>query len=505
MSALARGGALNAVGIVINVLTGFLFAVVLARALGAQGAGSFFEAVAVFTILWALAQFGAGTGLIRMVSRSMALGRVRDVRPLIRVGTLPVLAFSSLLALLLFAFAPQLTDLLITGTRSSGGVDLRILALFLPIAVGTSVALAATRGLGAMLPFVVIERVGPSAMRVPLAIIALLAGFGATGFIVLWAAPFVLAFAAAWVWLILLVRRAEHGATYTRPSGRDIRELAAEFWRFSAYRGVAALLQVNVRWLDVLLVGALASTRQAGIYAAASRVLGAGSFAIQAVLVVIGPQVSALLARGERDRVQAVYQVSSTWLVVLSFPVYLSIAAFAPFVLGIFGSEFKKGTTALVILCGAMLIDMAAGAVTTVLLMAGKSSFVLWNSAATLATNVCLNVLLVPSFGMTGAAVAWAASIVVQNVAPLIQVWLSLGLHPLSAGLSLAVAASALCYGGLGVAFRFWLGTSVQGFVAFVLSATMLYVMVLYAARRPLELDVAWRSLGRRPSVRLST
>jgi O-antigen/teichoic acid export membrane protein len=62
--------------------------------------------------------------------------------------------------------------------------------------------------------------------------------------------------------------------------------------------------------------------------------------------------------------------------------------------------------------------------------MAGKTS---WNLATTLiavALNVVLDVVLIPPYGIVGAAIGWCAAILASNVVPLVVAWRGLGLHP---------------------------------------------------------------------------
>ncbi|HEV8421391.1 MAG TPA: hypothetical protein VGR13_08565, partial [Actinomycetota bacterium] len=75
LSSLARGGALNLVGSLAGGALSFLLAVVVTRGLHPAGAGVFFEAVALFTILANTCEVGADTGLVRGVSRALALDR----------------------------------------------------------------------------------------------------------------------------------------------------------------------------------------------------------------------------------------------------------------------------------------------------------------------------------------------------------------------------------------------------------------------------------------------
>jgi O-antigen/teichoic acid export membrane protein len=484
---LVRGGALNTVGIVANALLSFGFGVVIARALGADGAGAFFVTLAAFAILQSVAQMGADTGAMRTIARYLALERRRDVRTVVRVGLLPALLLGSALAVVLYWMAPTLAETIVPDRPDEATTYLRILAPVLPIAAGSAILLGATRGLGVMLPYVVIDRTGRSGLRLALALLVAALGLGGAAFLVAWIVPVAIGFVAAAVWLLALVSRAERAAPFEAHAAAS-GAVAREFWSFSVYRGVAALFRVGLLWAGLLLVGALGSAAEAGAYSAATRIVTAGAFALEAVLVVMGPQISALLALDQRERTGLVFQTATAWLTALSFPFYITVALFAPLALQIFGEDFTMATTALVILSLAMLLDMATGPVTTVLLMAGRSSWFLLNVIATLAVNVVANILLIPPFGVTGAAVAWAVSIVVQNALPLAQVWLSLGLHPFSRSLAVAALGPALCYGALGLVMVLLLEPTAPVLVAFLAVATLLYAAFGVRFRDPLKL-----------------
>ena len=76
----------------------------------------------------------------------------------------------------------------------------------------------------------------------------------------------------------------------------------------------------------------------------------------------------------------------------------LVFAVFGPLLLGVFGRGFDQGSTALAILSVAMLVNLGTGNVTVVLLMGGKSSWNLVNTAIALALNIGLNLVLIPRY-----------------------------------------------------------------------------------------------------------
>src|SRR5437879_9371244 len=149
-----------------------------------------------------------------------------------------------------------------------------------------------------------------------------------------------------------------------------------------------------------------------------------------AIQHVIGPKLSELMAQKSWDRARGVYQTTTAWLMVATWPLYLTFGLFAPTLLRIFGHGFEGGTGALEVLGFTMLAATAVGTVDMVLLMGGKSSWNLINTVIALTTNIALNFLLIPRYGGTGAAIAWTSILLFTNLPPLVQVSNVLWLYP---------------------------------------------------------------------------
>jgi O-antigen/teichoic acid export membrane protein len=141
----------------------------------------------------------------------------------------------------------------------------------------------------------------------------------------------------------------------------------------------------------------------------------------------------------------------------------------------------------MVILSAAMLVNLATGNVTVVLLMSGRSALNLANAFVSLVLNATLNLLLIPAYGMTGAAIAWAVSIVFINLAPLIQVRLRLGIRaPLGPGFAVVAGAAVLCFGVTGLCVRWTAGTSAATFALSLVVGGAAYVALLHRFRHVL-------------------
>jgi O-antigen/teichoic acid export membrane protein len=505
ISAMARGGMLNLVGAVGTGVFTFALVTVLTRGLGAASYGAFVSAMGLFTILSNTAELGADTGLVRSISRLRALDRVRDIRKTVYVAVIPPLVVGTIFAVAMWTWAPQLADIFGKGQGSEDIAEFaRWMAPFLPFGGIVLVLLSGTRGFGTMIPTVTVDRLGRPFVQVALALGLILVAGGHNanhGLIALaWAVPQLIGAVLGlwWFWGLLLKAERRDRRTNGPRRSRPTTVLASKFWRFTAPRGMAGIFQIVVLWLNTLLVGRLASTQKAGVFNAATRYITAGLMVGVAIQQVAGPKLSELMAQRSWDRARGVYQTTTAWLMVATWPLYFTFAIFAPTLLRVFGHGFGGGSGALEVLGLTMLVATAVGTVDMVLLMGGKSSWNLINTVVGLSSNIILNLILIPRYGGTGAAIAWSSSIIFTNLAPLVQVWKFLGMHPFGRGFPKVVLAAGAAYGALGLVMRVALGTSVPVFLLYELVAGLLYVAMLWRHREALQLTVLMSELKRK-------
>jgi O-antigen/teichoic acid export membrane protein len=498
LATVARGGVLNLAGSAVSAVGAFALVVVVSRRLGPAAAGAFLEAVAVFQMVTVAGQLGADTGLARFVPRALAFGQVDALRRWSRLAILPVAGIGVVAGAAFFLAADALASLVADGPHADDfATSVRVFAPAMAVTAVYGVLQAGSRGFGTMLPSVLVERVARPIAQ-PVAVLAVLAlGLGPHALATAWAVPYVVAAAAMAAWYLVLVRRSERLAgpgpstgSSTRGSGSDVdsgfdgdQVNGRAFWSFAAPRALAGVFQVAVLRLDILLVGALASPLAAGVYSAASRWLIVGLFVALAVNHAVQPQISAALARRELPRAQFVFQSATAWAVCLVWPIHIISAAFGPVLMQVFGPGYEDGATVLVILTGAGLFASVCGPVDMVLLMGGASRWNLLNAAVAVATNVVGNILLVPRFGVTGAAIAWAASIVLSNALPLVQVHRKLGMHPFGSGTRHVALLATVAVGIPALLVRLVAGATIPAMIATLVLTAPLYGALIWRRR----------------------
>jgi len=437
----ARGGVLNIGGAAVATAVNVLIVLVITRNFSQTTAGIFFSVTSVFLIIETVAKLGTTTGLVYFLSRNRALKRPEQNLPVLKAALVPVLALALISGLALVLLAPRIAESVVRGDAGEFVTLLQISAVFLPLAALSETCLAATRGFGEMRSTVSIDRVLRPSLQ--LLLIFAIAVIGTTPLLsAAWAGPYL----PAAVLALLALRRLYRRSPRSRVGAQT--QLGV-FWRFTAPRAVASVAQLALQRLDIVLVAALRGPAEAAIYTAATRFLVVGQLGSQAIALAVQPQLGVHLARENLDEANKLYRTATAWLVLMTWPLYLMAVAFAPYLLAVFGAGYAQGAVVVTVLCLTMLVATGCGMVDMVLSMAGRTSWNLTNSLLALAINVALNLWLIPPLGILGAAIAWSVAILVNNLLPLAQVGLALGLHPFGKATRTAAVLSVLGFGVL--------------------------------------------------------
>ncbi|THV42908.1 lipopolysaccharide biosynthesis protein [Glycomyces buryatensis] len=435
----ARGGLVNLVGAGVAGLGGLVVTWLVAVTLSPAEAGAFFAVTSVFLLAAAVARLGTPTGLVYWVARLRKSGRDAAIGSVLRIGLWPAAIAATACAIALFATAEM-----------HARPDLvRLVAIFIPASVAMEALLAATRGYRQMGPTVVIDKFGRTlAQLVALGAIAMAGSASALTVTLAWSLPYIpAAIAAGWY-----LRRG-HRATVSDPGFPD-RVSARAYWGFTAPRAFAGVAQLGLQRLDIILVAALAGLGPAAVYTVATRFVIVGQLASGAVGQAVQPRAAAAMAAGESASAKRLYQESTAWIAALTWPVYLAVGIGADWYLRVFGAEYatEAARTVVWILVPAMMCSSACGVVDSILAMAGRTSWQLIDVSVSLAINVALNLTLIPLLGVVGAAIAWSAAVLVNNLIPLAQLWRTFGLHPFGALTRRVLVVTGLGFGALPLA-----------------------------------------------------
>lgn len=238
-------------------------------------------------------------------------------------------------------------------------------------------------------------------------------------------------------------------AIYYRSLRRNLHEIKRDydsrpFFSFMGLTAVLSLTEFFSRNIDIFLLGRLGSAADVGYYAMASRTATLCVMVIVSFNAFFSPTVSGLYAADRLERMRELFRKACGWILLVGAPLVAFLISNAPDILLLFGEDFLVAVPALYILAGAQLVNLSTGLVGVVLLMAGKETLIVALNVLALGVNAALCQLLIPVYGLTGAAIGMGASFVFLNVVSIIYGHILFGLNPFSATFAKAAAAAAM-------------------------------------------------------------
>jgi O-antigen/teichoic acid export membrane protein len=410
----------------------FVISVLLARLWGAAGYGAYAYALAWVTFLQVPAAVGLDRLFIRNVASYQAQGAWGSIAGLLRWANHLVL----LTSLGLMLFAAIVSWVLASHFDQQTLSTFQLALILLPPTVLMGLRGAAMRGLH----HVVVGQL-PETLIQPILFIALVGS------------------------VYLLIEEA-----FTPPIGMALRLIATTMTFFIGGRLLQRALPDAVRdapptyqtaaWLrsalplllvaglgvissrtDTLMLGAIRGVEAVGIYNVAARAADFVTFFL-AANTPLGPTIAGLYATGDTKLFQNLVTRSARLTSLMALPVAVGFIVFGRWYLSLFGADFIHAHGALALLSAAQLINVAMGPVSLLLVMTGHERDAVMALVISAISNVILNGVLIPQWGLEGAAAATASSTILWNVLMAKSVYRRLGIYCPALG-KVAVRSSA--------------------------------------------------------------
>lgn len=176
------------------------------------------------------------------------------------------------------------------------------------------------------------------------------------------------------------------------------------WWRFALPWAIIALATDLFFDIDLILLANLLDLPTLAVFGVSARVFSLVAFGVAAVYSVVLPEMFELA----KDREALLRKIGEANLVAAGTAVVLFFIVLvgAPLALFPFGSEFGAGTLPMAVLCLTLVVRAFFGPASVVLSMNDRPYDVLPAVGIGMAVLVVSNLLLVPPFGLLGAALA---------------------------------------------------------------------------------------------------
>ena len=398
----ARNSVLYFSSLAVPALAAVFLVPVTIRALGPARFG-------LLALAWAVAEgsgmfdFGLGRATVRFVADGTARGTER-IKQIVLASVFSQTTAGILAGTILFLSAPLLVRSVFKISPASvpeATAMFRVLALHLPVILCIASLRAALEGA---------QRFDLStALRVPsslasVVVPAITASLGASLPTIMWVL-FAVRLSLA-VFNAEAVRRALLQGRWALPAGfSTLREMLG----YSGWVAISTALGPALGSIDRFVVGSVVGATGLGYYTGAAEAANRFLLIPSTVFSALLPALANTEARGARDRSLAATRAAARQLATLLLPLCLALFTFAPQILHVWlGPAFaQQAGTALRILAVGVFLGGLAHLPLAVLYGVGRPDLPAKFHIVEVMVHVPLTFLLVKSWGITGAALAW--------------------------------------------------------------------------------------------------
>jgi O-antigen/teichoic acid export membrane protein len=182
-------------------------------------------------------------------------------------------------------------------------------------------------------------------------------------------------------------------------------------------------------YVDVLVLQIFVGPADIAVYYTAIKTLALMNFVYFAITAASAHRFSRYHFAGERSKLEAFIAEMINWTFWPSLALAVALLIVGKPLLSLFGPGFASGFPLMVVLAGGLLARSAVGPAERVLSMIGEQRTCAAIYATAFVTNLLLCFLLIPRFGLMGAAVATATAIMVESTMLFVLTKRRLGLH----------------------------------------------------------------------------
>ncbi len=406
------------IGVVLSKLFTYVYKIVIARGFGPEAYGLFSLAVMVSGIFIAFASFGLVEGVTRYIPYYKGKRQYDRARYIFRFTFIFISVLSILFGILLFFLSEYISVRIFHNSNLI--IYLKTFGFLVPISVLSSFYLASIRAAEKIGLYSFIINIFQSGAKLALLGLLILIGIRESAVPFSYLGGTLLMLFAAYISSKYYVRELfkKSGA-----NENERRESVREVFSYSWPLMFLSLITVLFGWIDSFVIGYVMNASDVGFYNAAFTIVAFLGIAPDLFMQLFFPLIVREYAKKKIKLIEEISKQVAKWIYIMNLPLFIILFLFPGAMINIFfGKEYLVAESALRILSIGGVLSSLLTLQSNILSMAGKSKLILSNLIIASLVNLILNILLVPKYGLIGAASATAFVWMVLSLVVFIQV-----------------------------------------------------------------------------------
>lgn len=407
-------------GNIVSKIIGLIYGILIGRLLGASIYGQFTYVISFLSFLIMFSTLGLDNGIISFVQKFEAHNESEKKKEYVSFSLFVALIVSTLIALVIyFNLDFTLSRLL---NRPNYGTIIIVLLPSIPIITIKKLLLNSLRAEKRIKELVLIRNIVSPIARLFFLIIfvVIFKLYNIYALIIGYYSYIVVEF----VLIIYHIKKLNLIGKF-RFSKEHFQILKYSFPMLLA--GIVGIVVVNV---DQFMIGYLLDSKQVGIYRVAVQFGTVSTLGLISINAIFVPIISYLYHSDKLNELKNIYAISTKWIYTINLLVFGVIILFGKEILMLVGNEFVIGYTALILISLGQTVNSLVGSAGFMNAMTGHPEYTLYGNLIVMFGNVFLNLMLIPKWGIVGAAIASMISVAVSNIFKLGFLYSHLKMHP---------------------------------------------------------------------------
>jgi O-antigen/teichoic acid export membrane protein len=478
---IVKESTINFTGSIIGTILGYAWLMVMTRSLSQSEVGNFTLVQSIINITLIFVLLGMHRSLDRFIPFYHASGETGKIKSLLRL----IFLFSIFASLFFGSVLYLAADFL--GIAVFDNPDLprliKIAVLSIPFLAVINIVIYTFSGYKELRYNVYLKQTLEPVLRIVFVFILALFGLGVIEWT--WFYNFILIITAA-VSLWLLAKNILKPLMLESTIRIEIKEIIAYSWPIS----IASILTILIGQTDYLILGIYHPPENVGAYRIYIQIVALLQLILGSTARIYKPVISELIPEGADQEIKKVYKQVSKWVLSITMLGFLVIALYGNQITSLLFTDAYSGyPAALVILALGTLVNSSFGPEGMTLEAYGNTKIVLLNSLISLFINIGLGFILIPKYGIVGAAIATAVTLSVNGFLGLLEIFFIYKMQPFSLKsfkyLGIGAFTGLLFYG-----INSWINIEgVLGLSVLVLAMVIVYIALYYLTNSVDEVD----------------
>ena len=405
---LLKGSSISFVFRIIGMILGYVFTLMIARGYGADAMGIYSLSLTVLGMAVLVGKLGFDTALLKFVAEFTAKKREQDIRILYRKIMNVSIPFSIVIATVTYFASSFIAESFFHKQYLT--VYFQIASLGIVPLVLLSINREAIRGLKNIKLYSFLTNIAVSLFAtVCLAIFYFYSQDKAMPLIANIVAVFLACILSFIFWFKQYDKKHKSNVTIEKLKYKNIFSVSFPML-------ITASMTTVMGMTDIIMLGMYSTETDIGIYGVTMKIAMITSISLIAINTIAAPKFAEFWGRDDMDGLSKIVQQTTKMIFWSSFPILMFIFIFPGGLLSIFGKEFIIGATALMILTFGQFVNAISGPVGNIMNMTGYQKILQYTAITSAIINIILNYILIPKYGVSGAAIATATSGILWNI-----------------------------------------------------------------------------------------